>query len=563
MPWLHQMSRNESRPNFVGFYAMRPLIWLAPFAVALAPMTADAQAPDTVEVLRQALKHPSREPAARDQAIREGCAGLHGIPEMRRALLLQEWRDGDADATMADVDRVHRQALVDRFQAAVRQALASGEASVRLAAIDMLADLGGRASATCLTRGLTGDLVALTEQGPAETREAAARALGQISPDLATALPALARLLDEKEEPLRQAAATGLAAIMREAARKATDSESGSDPRVGQELVGVGAAVLPVAGRAASDASAIVRRRAVEVMGWAATAALGQIADPRNAEDGDDAASYASRRAEEREALLPLLLALKAQGPVLAQTLRDADAPVRARARRALEIVGEASARWRNRFLPESPAGDDPLRDALRVALPSLVAGLHDPDRQARQSAVTILESLDKDAFPAGTDLAHALADPDRFIRWAAARTLGKIAPNAAQVAVPALIPLVADADLDLRLTALGALYHYGPAAAPAIAAVEAALKPDNATDVRLAALAVLGQIDSAAAIPGMTAALSDPHERVREAAARTLGHCASLARPALPALDGATKDPSLRVRRAATEALLQIASGS
>jgi len=53
------------------------------------------------------------------------------------------------------------------------------------------------------------------------------------------------------------------------------------------------------------------------------------------------------------------------------------------------------------------------------------------PKTSVRLTALSILEALGSDATPAGLVVQQALSDPDRFVRWAAVRTLGAIGIDA------------------------------------------------------------------------------------------------------------------------------------
>src|SRR5262249_10872919 len=116
-----------------------------------------------------------------------------------------------------------------------------------------------------------------------------------------------------------------------------------------------------------------------------------------------------------------------------------------------------------------SSSPHDPLVQSLQAIVQTLAAGLGDADVRARRTIIDVLESLGAAGAPAGASLVPSLRDPDRFVRWAAARTLGKIAPVAAETAVPGLAELLMDQDLDLRLTAALALERYGPTSKAAV----------------------------------------------------------------------------------------------
>lgn len=61
----------------------------------------------------------------------------------------------------------------------------------------------------------------------------------------------------------------------------------------------------------------------------------------------------------------------------------------------------------------------------------SLAQLVRHPKTSVRLTALSILEALGTDAVPAGQLVQQALSDPDRFIRWAAVRTLGAIGVDA------------------------------------------------------------------------------------------------------------------------------------
>src|SRR5262249_54947699 len=203
---------------------------------------------------------------------------------------------------------------------------------------------------------------------------------------------------------------------------------------------------------------------------------------------------------------------------------------------------------------------DQILLDGLRVALPGLAAGVSDPDVRVRRATIDVLETLGQDAKPEAPALARALADSDVFVRWAAARTLGKLAPVEADTAVPGLVRLLCDRDSDVRQTAAEALRRYGPAAQGAVPALLQAVAQGE-PDTRLASLRALEGIGASAstAIPVLVVALGAPEARIRQAAAQLLGRCGPDARDAAEALRAVLSDHDDAVRRAASDALLEV----
>src|SRR5207253_9241527 len=125
------------------------------------------------------------------------------------------------------------------------------------------------------------------------------------------------------------------------------------------------------------------------------------------------------------------------------------------------KTVPVATVRPSTFFSVSSSPGD---REELQLTVQALVAQLSQRDLQARRSALDTVEALGPDAAAATAALAGALADPDKFVRWAAARTLGKIAPGTDETIALRLAQLLTDDDLDVRLAAATALARLGPA---------------------------------------------------------------------------------------------------
>src|SRR5208282_3852817 len=110
---------------------------------------------------------------------------------------------------------------------------------------------------------------------------------------------------------------------------------------------------------------------------------------------------------------------------------------------------------------------------------------------EARLAAVGALEMMGQAARPAVPALVRALGDPSPFMRWAAARTLGKLGPIDVSVTVPALVRLLCDRDFDVVLAGATALARYGPAAKDAVPALARAIATSDA-EARVAAIQAL-----------------------------------------------------------------------
>src|SRR5262249_51850803 len=152
-------------------------------------------------------------------------------------------------------------------------------------------------------------------------------------------------------------------------------------------------------------------------------------------------------------------------------------------------------------------------------------------------AAVDALETMGGDAATPDVirGLVGALGDPYLFVRWQAARTLGKMQPTElTEEIVPALAQRLQDEDLDVRLAAALALERVGPPAARAVPARAEGTRR-NDPEMRVAALKALQGIGtaSAAAVPALVEAMGNEDARVRRAAGQLLARLGPLARDA------------------------------
>jgi HEAT repeat protein len=357
---------------------------------------------------------------------------------------------------------------------------------------------------------------------------------------------------------------------------------------------------------------------------------------------------------KKQDDLAPLLKAMQGAVPTLTQVAgQDPEVGIRIDSRRALEDIAVARQRLaglkaslpvnkfgttppegrRNADGPDAPAAfapsvpardaaipvsrpvaleqqamaDDPLGESLRKTVAALAEALEPgtpgpADRvaavQAKLAALDALEAIGPDAEPALPSLIRALSDDDRFVRWSAARVIGKLATvDAKGMAVPKLAELAADPDLDVRIAALVALERYGPVAKDAVNPYLRKAAKTGDGEVRIAAMRTLQAIgaDAAPALAAVTRNLSDFYDhtparangaepahlsgrsltetnfRVRQAACETLGVVGPLAVKAdprwqtllnehvVPVLQKALNDPDDAVRYAASDALLKV----
>ena len=546
------------------------------------PTPVKAQNPPTE--LRTILTTTVANPAARDLAAKEQIKRLVSLGDLRQALALREWREDDPDAAIAAVDRANRLLVQHRFEDAVRAMLRGGDSAGRLAVLDMIAKLSVSVSAVDskhgATRAFTPDLVDLICHGDGLVKQAAARTLGQVNPDPDVAVPALKTLFRSQQIEDRVAASEALASMIRIVSQLANRNQNGSSSEASlTDVVKVGRSAVELAGRGLGDPQSDVRRRCAYVVGQAADALRKQVMPGQLPEEKVGSAASPPLVNDERAELAPLISALKEQTSRLTHALGDPDTNVRLLARRALEDLTHPQIRLLERplavaqndskhthvvlkpsqFIDAAPA--DSLMQEFQETVKALAAGVSDSDVRARRAAIDVLETLGAAAAPAASSLVQALSDPDLFVRWAAARTLGKISPVEADTAVPALAKLLGDPDADLRLAAITALERYGPAGKSALHDLLKGAGSNDA-DLRVAALRAIGSIGlphAKEAIPTFCAALSDIDVRVRLTSAEVLGRFGPDAGLAVGALRKALEDSHPDVQKAAGDALLNV----
>lgn len=245
--------------------------------------------------------------------------------------------------------------------------------------------------------------------------------------------------------------------------------------------------------------------------------------------------------------------------PVRAESADGAPRPLRLPAPGGGAVQDEKKKREKD--APREDDSDELLAQLLRSVAQGLASsGFADPRAASRRAAYEALESSGDIAKQFIPQLITGLSDKDLFVRWIAARALGRLAPASADTVVPALVKRLSDDDLDVRGAAARALGQYGPAAREAVPALGAIAEKGDA-ELRLIVLKSLEDIGtaSAAALPNLGRALGDLDPRIRERAARLIGRFGPKARAYAPALQRLTGDPDPRVRREASAALLEV----
>jgi HEAT repeat protein len=157
------------------------------------------------------------------------------------------------------------------------------------------------------------------------------------------------------------------------------------------------------------------------------------------------------------------------------------------------------------------------------------------------------------------------LSDPDRFVRWAAVRTLGRLPALPPSPAVERITPLLLDPDSGVRVAAAAALERFGAGAQSAVPTVLRALTQGSDREAQVALMRALVRIVGNrphAAVPTLCQLLRSADPRVRREALTTLGQFGPSAGAALPNLRAALGDEDESVREAARVAVAAVTPG-
>ncbi|HKB02966.1 MAG TPA: HEAT repeat domain-containing protein [Gemmataceae bacterium] len=474
--------------------------------------------------------------------VARGQAKEEPIPPPREAT-----RDGQPDAEL----RRRLEPLVP----SIRAALQGNSPDAQRAALAVIADfppgllfqanLSGPIAAFLLKEHKDPDLVAF-----------GLRSFGKSypeSPEVVTKV--LGRHAKSENVEVRRAVGDALASVVQ------TLAPAGRSVANATAFIDMAKAVLPLLGELLEDKDAVTQKA---TMGGVQTVAR-VVVELYTFDTGPIGEEPKKEDDEKRFApLAPVLKGLADVVPKLAAPLGSPDPDTRTAAARTAEYLAGV----RRVVMSPPAAGAKPAADPFADRWGSLRAvtaeRMKDPDPAVRLAVTEALEGMG-DALPVKALLREATMDRSVFVRWAAARALGKGAPakpDPAAVAddVAALARLVADADIDVRMAALNALARYGPAARPGAAVVLVAAGRGD-IEPRVVAVRTLGALESehSETVPVLIEALRDPDVRLRRAAASGLVRFGPDARPALPYLRRALSDPDQDLRIAAAEAILAI----
>jgi HEAT repeat protein len=529
---------------------------------------------------------------------------LQTIGDLWGALGLKDWKDLDilSGQALRAMDSDLRRLVGTRLKDAIQDIIEKGDANLRLSVVHGISERGPTYRSLTVVkgnqtveeepagfmRGLVPQIIKLTADKDLGVRQEALRALGNIFPRPQDAVPVFQKALMTEAVGPKRVAAGGLGQLVRvvgylgKPGRPATEVKA--DP--GDVLV-TAAAVLGGNGAGLMDSDAQVRVQCLQNIQEAAQALADLIFGSTRRdfppvkrkllpEEMKDILDKTAMLEADLKTYLPVLEALRKEVPALTRSLKDPEAGVRLAAVDALENIGNARLRLKNRIsLVPLVEGDkasertradlltanDPLEKFINNNLAALAMLLADPDVVIRRKTVEFLEIVEEAAAPAVPLLSKSLSDTDRYVRWAAARAIYNIAPEKAAEAVQGLAKLLSDHDLNVRIAAAKTLKEMGPAAQAAVPALTLAIVNGDA-EGRVWAMEALQSIGPAAgkkALPQLIAALANIDPRVRRGAAKTLGSFGPAAFPALDALRERLADDDQNVRVNASDAMTAV----
>jgi HEAT repeat protein len=404
------------------------------------------------------------------------------------------------------------------------------EAELRPEAGKALGRIGGQTAVT----GLTVLLPAEKKGNDNALRTAAAMALAEFGPDAKAAVKALHGLLTEKDAGLKTAAIVALGRIG-PATREAIPDllELLTDGDMAQKL-----AAIDAVGRIGAESKISVK-------------ALTGLLDSPDAQIATLAVEGLARMGKNGTA-------------VLAERLKNPDVKQRLLILRAL-VATKSDARGAVAELLALTADENPevqrlARSALdglgKGAATDLVKLLKDPAQPdaTRLRAAAVLAKLEPGKENLA-DLGRLLKDPKVEVRRAAAESLGRLGPDAAD-ALPELVGAMRDDDGAVRSGVGRAIKNTGRKGSAKLQALQAAAT-EVAVIANLGIALRLTEFGSGKdTVPALVAALSDKEDIVARVAAETLG---SLGEPALAPLMEALKERKPPVRRYAAMALKEM----
>jgi HEAT repeat protein len=459
------------------------------------------------------------------------------------------------------------------------EALKSKDPNAQLAAAILLGDLAKNEKPGPILdpiRDAGSALIPLTTSPDERVRIAAIEAIGEVRPRLNLGVEwinlagsTFAKTIKDKSPAVRLATVRAIGAHSSKALQDASDATTVETrfPLM-TDMIDDASDTAPTLAVALSDSSSDVRAGALDAAVQMVTA-LANLSQFFSGRDMRPAEAQLQRLSERlpgfTRALEPLLAAafasLATGGPeqrmAAAHVVEQGAELVRKHRGRSTDDIGMLQ----SALLAEG--GQEAAKSviaALQRGLPALVGALGDSAPAVRLAALDAFEALGRSARQATPALIQAASDSDRFVRWAAVRTLGKVDEGDQREALEALAARLHDVDYEVRRATLDCLALIGPKIGPIIPALETVLRETD-VDLQLAALKTLKDAgpQAKAAVPALIHALKDRDVRVRREAPVILGGLGQDAKAAAPALQVAVQDADPEVRVAAAQALLAI----
>ena len=421
---------------------------------------------------------------------------------------------------------------------ALAKALQDDEPGVRIAALDVLTDIGAPA-VPILSKALENEA----------TRYWAALALGELGPVSKPAADALAKALDDNRPQVQNEVLIALAHVGPEAASAA--------PALAKLLTSDDASVHDAAayalgrmGPAAADSTDALRTAMKNGKGMLPTIC-----------------AYALARIEPNNKQ-----ALQKADKLLTSAIRHEDPSVQSAALRALRELNRTPAELAPQ-LADCIVDCDPslLREMMDIlaasgdaGVPALIEALKRPE--SRGPAALVLAQIGPEAKAAVGPLTNTLAAKDlgTEVRREVILALAAMGPDASS-ATSALTKELENPEPRVRAPAAYALGRIGPAARAALPKLRGGLDSQDDVDRVASAYAIVhvapGDADAVqVAVPVLIHGLTNPLAPARRGAADALGHVGKSARRlAEGPLRDAVNDPDASVRAAARDALTKI----
>jgi HEAT repeat protein len=551
-------------------------------------------APVRVAIRKQVLDH-------RAETLRRLAGEIRSLSAISRTLRLRDsekLRDKkNKDARLFEIDNRVYARLMDRFVQEFKKAVQTADTARRTALITLAGDLvtnittdhRGLIGATVLEQ-LVPELVTLSKSPDPTVQVAVARAVGniiiqlkeQLTPQVTARIRAIIEELQRdgtKPPQPRRAVMETLGLLIR--LFNPEVGEEAIQPKIAtREDLLAAMSLTPLIFQGLKDSDRVTRRQAASVLDrltslltkdrqvLLTTPALSQPPAGRRLTDEEktyirnNQAALRRELADMRRRMAPII----DEPGVIRQALRERDPLLRLPILRALEDLALLQQFFNERIIllpgdkPEDLATERFFDRLFAEVNGEVLDVLKDPNPQVRLAAAQAVESRAPEMRKDVAALLEGLGDPNIFVRWVLARTLGKIGGKPAPGVVEGLARALCDRDMNVRMTAAASLEVYGK---DAEAAVPALLKLAGMADaevrtVIIDALGVVGR-DARSIVPVLARELENPDARVRRSAATAIEKFGPGAALAADALKRALEDDDPEVRRAASEALLNI----